>query len=445
MGIMESTNEVVPRISPSSAQRRRVDMAVKDVLAKVRLHAKKAPYPLGVKLVGSTAKDTYVFPPDLDVFILFPPDVPRSELEKYGLALGRKVLGGEERYAEHPYIHGKFKGFDVDIVPCYSVDDPSNLKSAVDRTPFHTDYILSHLKQSQRDEVRLLKQFMKGIGTYSAEAKVQGFSGYLVELLILRYGDFESVLKSAKDWREGLVLTLAEGGSRRFASPLTFYDPVDRERNVASALSLQNMATFIRASKEYLNHPDSRFFFPEPREDWSRSHIAREMRARGTKLIAVRLPRPVLTEDNLYPQVRRTLEGMQSTLESASFVVLDRSFSITGKTIDLIMELQAERLPAAMKHKGPPVTSEHSDQFVEKWMDVALVPPFIENGRWVTIVRRPHRTAKELLSSEMQKAALGKEMKGLKGMRVLSHAQLLKNGPKGSISELLDKIAPWER
>jgi tRNA nucleotidyltransferase (CCA-adding enzyme) len=442
---MESRDEVVLRISPSSAQRRRVDMAVEDVIAKVRMNAKMVPYQLGVKLVGSTAKDTYVFPPDLDIFILFPPDVPRSELEKHGLALGRKVLAGEERYAEHPYIHGKFKGFEVDIVPCYAVDDPSKLKSAVDRTPFHTDYILSHLKQSQRDEVRLLKQFMKGIGTYSAEAKVQGFSGYLVELLILRYGDFESVLKSAKDWREGLVLTLADGGSRRFASPLTFYDPVDKERNVASALSLQNMTIFIRASKEYLHHPDPRFFFPKPKMDWSRAQIAREMRARGTKLIAVRLPRPVLTEDNLYPQVRRTLEGMQSTLESACFVVLDRSFSVTGRTIDLIMELQADRLPTAMKHIGPPVTSEHSDQFVDKWMDVALVPPFIENGRWVTIVRRPHSTAKELLSSELQKAGLGKEMKGLKGMRVLSHAQLLKSGPKGSITELLDKTAPWER
>jgi tRNA nucleotidyltransferase (CCA-adding enzyme) len=285
---------------------------------------------------------------------------------------------------------------------------------------------------------------MKGIGTYSAEAKVQGFSGYLVELLILRYGDFESVLRSGMDWREGLVLALTECGSRRFASPLTFYDPVDGERNVASALSLHNMAVFIRASREYLNHPDSRFFFPEPREEWSRAHIARELRARGTKLIAVRLPRPNLTEDNLYPQVRRTLEGMQSTLESASFVVLDRSFSIKGKMIDLVMELQSDRLPAAMKHMGPPVTSEYSCQFLDKWMDAALVQPFIENGRWVAIVRRPHRTAKELLSKEMHKAALGKEMKGLKGMRVFSHAQLIKSGPRGSITELLDKTAPWE-
>ncbi len=400
---------------------------------------------MGVKLVGSTAKDTYVFPPDLDVFILFPPDVPRSELEKHGLALGRKVLDGEERYAEHPYIHGTFKGFEVDIVPCYSIDDPSELKSAVDRTPFHTDYILSHLERSQRDEVRLLKQFMKGIGAYSAEAKVQGFSGYLVELLILIYGDFEGTLRAAKDWREGLVLTLTEGGGRKFASPMTFYDPVDKERNVASALSLQNMTMFIRASREYLSKPDSHFFFPVPRQDWSQTHIVREIRARGTKLIMVRLPRPGLTEDNLYPQVRRTLEGMQSTLESAGFVVLDRSYSVAGRTIDLIMELQGDRLPAAMKHMGPPVTSEHGAQFLDKWMDAALVRPFIENGRWVAIVKRPHRTAKELLDHEMKKAALGKEMKGLKGMRVFSHAQLLKSGARGSITELLDKTAPWDR
>jgi len=442
MAIIE---DVIEKVSPSAVDRRRVQKAIDGVLTKVRSHARNAPYRLEVKLVGSAAKDTYVFPPDLDVFILFPPHVSRSELEKHGLGIGRNVLGGEERYAEHPYIHGKFKGFEVDIVPCYAIDNPSELRSAVDRTPFHTDYIMSHLQPEQHDQVRLLKQFMKGIDAYSAEAKVQGFSGYLVELLILRYGDFESVLRAGKDWKEGMSLSLSEGVDRKFTSPMTFYDPVDRERNVASALSLQNMAIFIRASNEFLNNPDMRFFFPSPRSDWSRSRISREMRKRGTRLVMVQLAKPNLTDDNLYPQVRKTLDGMQSTLDSAGFIVLDRCFSIRKSRLDLVMELQTDRLPAAMKHMGPPVTNERSAQFVEKWRKVAMVRPYIENGRWVTITRRPYDNAKQLLINELCKAGLGSDMKGLRGMRVLSHAQLMKSGPQSSITALLDKTAPWER
>jgi tRNA nucleotidyltransferase (CCA-adding enzyme) len=442
---MAVVEEVLERVSPSAKERNKVQRAIDDILAKVESRAKEVPYKLSVRLVGSTAKDTYVYPPDLDIFVLFPPSVPRSELERYGLGIGKGALGGEERYAEHPYIHGKFGGFEVDIVPCYAVASPSELRSAVDRTPFHTDYIASRLEPRQHDQVRLLKQFMKGIDAYSAEAKVQGFSGYLVELLILRYGDFEGVLKAAKDWKEGIRLSLDDALGREFASPVTFYDPVDRDRNVASALSLQNMAVFVRASDEFLRNPDLRFFFPRPRSIWSRTRISREMKRRGTRLVLVQLPKPKLIDDNLYPQVRRTLDGMERTLCSAGFVVLDRSFSIGRGKIDLLMELQADRLPASLKHIGPPVTSEHGAQFLEKWRDAAMVPPYIENGRWVTIIRRRHDSAKELLSKELRKAGLGSEMKGLVGMRVLSHDQLMKGGPRSSLTALLDKTAPWER
>lgn len=442
---MTILEDAIERVSPSAAQRRRVQKAVDEILAKVKLQANKAPCRLEVKLVGSAAKDTYVFPPDLDVFVLFPPDTPRSDLEKHGLGIGRKVLGGEERYAEHPYIHGNFKGFEVDIVPCFAIDDPSKLRSAVDRTPFHTDFIITHLKPEQHDQVRLLKQFMKGIDTYSAEAKIQGFSGYLVELLILKYGDFRSALEAGKDWKEGICLSLTEGPFRKFNSPMTFYDPVDRERNVASALSLQNMAIFVQACKEFLEMPDMRFFFPKPRPDWSRSRISKEMKRRGTRLVMVQLPRPSLTDDNLYPQVRRTLEGMQSTLDYGGFIVMDRTFSIRKGKVDLLMELQADTLPEAMKHFGPPVTSEHSINFLDKWRMGAMVRPYIDNGRWVALVRRPYVNAKQLLRNELYRAGLGSEMKELKGMRVLSHAQLMKAGPRSSITALLDKTAPWER
>jgi tRNA nucleotidyltransferase (CCA-adding enzyme) len=45
-------------------------------------------------------------------------------------------------------------------------------------------------------EVRLLKKFMKGTGVYGAEIKIGGFSGYLCELLILKYRSFAQTIEA---------------------------------------------------------------------------------------------------------------------------------------------------------------------------------------------------------------------------------------------------------
>ena len=95
----------------------------------------------------------------------------------------------EIRYAEHPYVHGIVKGVEVDVVPCYRLKDASRIKSAVDRTPFHHEWLKDRIK-GKENEVRLLKGFLKANGLYGAEYKVRGFSGYLCELLIMFYGSF---------------------------------------------------------------------------------------------------------------------------------------------------------------------------------------------------------------------------------------------------------------
>ena len=87
---------------------------------------------------------------------------------------------------------------------------------------------LSNLRPEQHDQVRLLKQFLKGIGVYGADAKVCGFSGYLAELLVLRYGDFDQAIVAGVSWTAGTVLSMAEEAGSGFRTPLVFIDPVDQ-------------------------------------------------------------------------------------------------------------------------------------------------------------------------------------------------------------------------
>src|SRR5207244_10335602 len=63
--------------------------------------------------------------PIFDVFVAFPPDLPRADLEERGLALGKLLDKGAHLYAEHPYTRGWYGGFEVEIVPCYRITDAS--------------------------------------------------------------------------------------------------------------------------------------------------------------------------------------------------------------------------------------------------------------------------------------------------------------------------------
>ena len=125
-------------------------------------------------LAGSAARGTWLAGDhDLDIFLALPEG---SDLG-LGLEVARLVSPHhEERYAEHAYVHARIDDFDVDLVPCYLLQDATALKSAVDRTPFHTRYVASKINGLE-EEVLLLKQFMKGTEVYGSELKTGGFSG----------------------------------------------------------------------------------------------------------------------------------------------------------------------------------------------------------------------------------------------------------------------------
>ena len=438
---------ILSKVSPNPVEKAYVRKVTDKAVKLVAEQADKIHSGLSVMVVGSVAKDTYVYPPDIDIFILFPKETRREDLAKEGLQIGRAVVkDAEERYAEHPYIHGWIDGLEVDIVPCFRVDSPAGLKSAVDRTPFHTRYVLQHISEKQRNEVRILKQFLTGIGIYGAEARVQGFSGYLVELLILKYGSFEDVMLAAQDWRRGTTLWLEEKkGKNEFDTPLVFYDPVDENRNVASALSEDSFAIFLRACDDYLTLPQESFFFPKAVKIWSVKTIRAELQERGSRLLVFSLNRPEMTEDNLYPQLRRTLDGVRRLLESWSFPVVDGAYSIKEKEVVFAFELLNDELPRMRLHKGPPVWTENAQRFLEKWKEKSYGEVFIENGCWVAKVPRTHRTAKELIEKEIKGAALGSDFRTLSGLKIRNHREALRAELKADLTLLLDKTPPWKR
>ena len=413
---MKLEEHVLERIKPSPAEKEKLQEVASELLARVSTIARiKGINGIIPKLVGSAARDTWISGThDLDVFISFPENVSREDLETNGLLIARDVARNgtnvEERYAEHPYLNMHYKGFDVDLVPCFAVESASEIKSAVDRTPFHNDFIKMSIP-GREDDVLMMKQFMKGTGTYGSELRTLGFSGYLTELLIVHYGSFRNLIRNACTWKPGLVIDMLEHGTLKHEDPLVVIDPTDPKRNVAAALSLNRFAQFIDACRAYSEKPSEEFFFPKAKEPMSDDEIKDMMQSRGSSFIAVSFETPELVDDILYPQLDKMEKSIRALLEDYDFQVLNSGCWANEQSIVLV-ELISSELPSVKKHRGPPVwVNEHARGFKIKYSNSdELFSIYIEDGFYVADIKRKFTTAKKLLQERMQTCSLGKHI-----------------------------------
>lgn len=327
-------------------------------------------------LVGSVAKDTFLRGDmDLDIFVFFDPYICREELESKGLIIGRGVFEHYDsparvEYAEHPYLSGTINGIDVEIVPCYKLDAGNTIISAVDRTPFHLKYVLSNLEGRQKDEVRLLKRFLKAQKLYGADSRTNGFSGYLCELLICKYGTFENLVKSALGWDNGKRITFRPA-NKHFEDPFIVIDPVDASRNVASAVTANTFSLFIDACHRFVETWDVAMF-EGPFKGYCPCNPER--------VVVVEVEAGDIHEDAFFSQARRLSNHIRKVAESYGF-----SFFRTGIYDNgMIFDMEISTLPLLKKHMGPSVMEYQSVQYFKKKNNAT----FIEYGKIYSIKDR---------------------------------------------------------
>ena len=450
-GSDEVEKKILKQIEPSVDDERKLTMVIEKLMSAVRNKLEKYPdYMIDPVLVGSTAKGTYLRDSlDIDLFLVFSSDVSEKDLERIGLSVGRSVLSDrEECYAQHPYVRGMYEGFETEIVPCYQIEDATEKRSAVDRTPLHSQYIVTHLQKNQQNQVRLFKQFLKGIGCYGADAKIEGFSGYLCELIILYYGSFQKVIAEGQNWKKGISLRLTDGKSPIFDTSLVFIDPVDDDRNVASALVHKNFEVFVRACNAYITDPNSRFFFPKPIKVWSLEKIKKELSNR--LVVGVEFDHPDIIVENLYPQLRRATRVIADSAHDYGFTILDAEFYVTDKKVGVVIFPQTIELSATMLHMGPPVhLKKNAEEFLDKWQhhERMVQPPFEKDKRWYVEIKREFTSLYRLLDSIVPSLSLGKHMscQTTDAFVIKSLEELLVNELRLFWTSYLDSQMPWER
>jgi len=414
----ETRNGILEKIVPKEDEVENVEGFCEKVEQELSERLSEAGYRAVAEVHGSVARGTWLAGVrDFDVFIVLDRGHDRGDLP--GVLDVVKEYVGEgwtEAYAEHPYVIADIDGFTVEFVPCFRMDPREGLVSATDRTPLHTGFVNERLDPELRDEVRLLKRFMMGVGVYGAEVRVGGFSGYLCELLAIALGSFEAVLKRAATWKPGEVVDPVGASDpvhlrKRFTEPLIAPDPVDPGRNVASAVSETRFWEFSAASRAFLEEPGRSFFFP-PAEEVDIAATLDAIRDWGLDLLFIVVEDgEVEVPDILWGQLYRSERAVLRALVKEGFVVVrSGAWSDEESRHFLVFELESAVLPAVVRRMGPPVgMAEDSERFIEAHGDAGetVSGPWVEEGRWWITARRREPEVRGFFSSTLHDGGIG--------------------------------------
>ncbi len=183
-------------------------------------------------------------------------------------------------YAEHPYVtvdcwKGKSK-IKIDIVLYFKLDkeyiQEKGPITAVDRSPWHGRFVKENLTAKQKNDVRLLKQFFKANHVYGDKSGVGkiGFIGYSAELLLYHYKSFIGVLSNFNTLKSNPIDF--HGRSKEELMEISHFqndfliitDPIDRNRNVASAISEKSYKYCNFQVKKFVENPSLEYFTIRP-------------------------------------------------------------------------------------------------------------------------------------------------------------------------------------
>ena len=359
--------------------------------------SKKFPEIVGLEFGGSYAKGTWLDNADVDVFVKFKKSTPKEKFEEISKRIGfssMKKFRPYVRYSEHPYVEAQIKKTKINVVPCYDVK-LGEWKSAADRSPFHTRYMQKALTSKMKDDVRLLKKFLKSAGIYGAEIAKQGLSGYVSEVLILNYGTFENVIKSISKIKKNEVIGNA---TKKFDTIIVIIDPIDSNRNLASAISNQNIGKFVLACRSFLLNPSQEFFIKSKRK---RSYAWKNV-------LVVKFDFRARSPDVIWGQIKRATSFLTTQLKVDGFNVL-RSMAHTDEKNEayLFFLLESPVIPERYVKKGPEFLMEDGCRsYIEKnrpstelmWIDNDLKVSSLEKRKY----NDAEKYTKEFLKNNLQ-------------------------------------------
>jgi tRNA nucleotidyltransferase (CCA-adding enzyme) len=406
-----------------------------EAFALVENQIKKYTEITGLEFGGSYAKDTWLSKEaDVDIFIKFKKSIPDEKFIEISKKVGfesMKKYNPYVRYSEHPYVEAKIKKTRINVVPCYDVD-LGEWKSSADRSPFHTKFMQNALTPKMRNEVRILKTFLKFTKIYGAEIAKQGFSGYVSEVLILNFGSFENVIKSIAKIQQNQIIGKT---SKVFETSIVIVDPIDSNRNLAAAISNENVGKFVLACRSFQSNPTSKFFKPKK---------LKSSKNNWENVLVVKFNFKMRSPDIIWGQVKRATTSLTTQLELGGFNVLrSKSYSDERSEAFLFFLLESIKIPKNYSKSGPEFFRESdSDNFISKNIAKTELMWISDDKKIISLEKRRHNDVvkfmTELLKNNLQTGIpKGLQSDFQKGFRIFIGNKNLSKSIKEVISEMI--------
>jgi len=451
--IREIKNEALKIIKPTKHEIEKQ----KEIISRLKQAIEKIAIKNGYKFLfveeeGSTGiKQTQLRKAsDIDIFVALSPDdykdilkLPKKEMrdrlhkefetivEEWfkPAAISAGCTNIKITYAEHPYLSAKISGFDVDILAGFWLELQELLKrgpiTAVDRTPHHSRFVHKNLSKEQRDEVRLLKAFLKACYTYGDKCAIgrSGFTGFSVELLIFFYKTFERTLLNLKNLPKTPIDFFGRKAEELRKHPkfgkdfLIIVDPTDPNRNAAASIDKRAYLYANHVAQKFLMNPSKEYFIKKPIKPLSLV----EERKYKNQLLIIEFKN---TKNLHYAILRDKLYRLASRL-SLLLEKEETGEERFGKTIhevyfeDPIYALgfyfPKKEIEPYFLRKGPPVDMiDHVKKFLQKHPDA-----FKKDGFYWARIKRKYTKPKDLILNYLSGKSLLIQIT-LKNIKILS-------------------------
>jgi len=422
---------------PNYRQRKKVDKIASQVFSLVNNEAEKQKSIVSVHFGGSYAKETWTPEKiDIDIFVKFKTTTTEKNFEKIGRKIGfdsLKKFKPYVRYSEHPFVEANIDGVGVNVVPCYDVKK-GTWKSAADRSTFHTEFMSEKLSGQMKDDIRILKCFLNINKMYGAEIARQGFSGYVCEVLVYYLGSFENVLKKMTKLQKNEMIGESP---RKFESPMVIIDPIDRNRNLGAAISMDNVTNFILVARNFLKKNSISYF-----KEKNKVSIPKEF---AKNILVIQFIYKKRSDDIIYGQIKRATNSIESQMNKEGFNVLrNDSLAYDENVAGLIFLLESITISKNEIRTGPEVfSSDFSSKFININSKKSKLMWTDRGGKLQSLQTRRYQNAKSFLN-DLIKNHIGESgiPKGLRadfktGFEISTGVRLQNKSVKKSISRLL--------
>jgi len=349
---------------------------------------------------GSYAKGTWLKgKPDIDIFARFNYEKYKNknisdELKKF---LRKKKIHFETVHGSRDYFQTKIEDFTFEIIPVLDIKTSKKAKNVTDVSPLHVKYVKKHSTEKIKNDIRLLKKLCKSHELYGAESYIKGFSGYVLEILTIHYGSLKKLINAVKRWDEKEIIdparhydskgnVLKELNPSKKKSQLILIDPVQKERNLAAALSKRKYEELIKLANTY---DGSKEFF-----------IKKEVNPDKLKGYTVFKIKPLAKKIDIAGA--KLLKALEKTSREATREGLKvKDYGWKWEDEHAYFWFKTNKLEKIKKHYGPKIKQEKNlENFKKKWKRKRI---YKERGKVYVKIKRTKTAPKDVLQDILKK------------------------------------------